>query len=78
MGSGSSRKGKVQTFNKGNQVSGDIPNGYVSRTNSPVFVNTSSKRQTVTQDDTFQLDPNIEEYSSVWDPDTKVNFNCFR
>ena len=80
MGSGSSRKRPVQTFNKGNQVSGNIPDKSVSRTNSPVFVNASSrptKRQAFTQDDMFQLDPNIEEYSSVWDSDAKVNSDCF-
>jgi hypothetical protein len=80
MGSGSSRN-KVEKFDKGIQASGTKPDRFTSPTSSSLFKQTSSKpvkQQVLTQDDTFQLDPNIEEYSSVWNPDTKVRSNCFQ
>jgi len=79
MGSGSSCK-KVEKFDKGNQVSSISVLGPDRSANSPLYKHVSSqpiKRQAFPQDDIFQLDPNIEEYSSIWDPNTKGSSDHF-
>lgn len=79
MGSGSS-SGKVQNINKGTQmpsVSQPRPPSSPSRLDEPVFKPISSKpkvhnHRRSAPDDEFTLDSNIEEYSSIWDPTTRV------
>ena len=74
MGSQPSCK-RVQAFDKANQV----PSRSEPRPPKP-FVPEPTPcelilREKPTQNDTFQFDPNVEEYSSVWDHDAKVNDN---
>jgi hypothetical protein len=79
MGSGSSST-KVQKVDKSIQIpsaSPTKPSLFLSPSKSyePLFKHISpqpNKRRTSFYEDVFELDPNIEDYSSIWDHDTKV------
>ncbi len=78
MGCGSSRN-KVKNFDKGNQMPStkSFSSPSPSKSYDPLFKPISSKPnkpQISIQTDIFELDPNVEEYSSIWDHDTKVNY----
>jgi hypothetical protein len=83
MGSGSSRS-KVKKIDKSNQmppISETKLYRSPSPSKSPLFKRVlpkPNKRRSSIQDNTFELNNNIEEYSSIWDDDTKVNYYIFR
>lgn len=74
MGSGSSNA-KPKQANKSVQAS---PVGEDPRTQSPVFRHVPrgippKVRSQSYSDDKFHIETNVEDYSSVWDHETKVN-----
>jgi hypothetical protein len=83
MGSGSSRN-KVERFDKGNQmpaVPQRQPSPSHSKSHDPLFIHVSAKihkRRSSTHENIFELDPNIDDYSTIWDHDTKVSYDIFR
>jgi hypothetical protein len=85
MGSSSSKK-KVKRFDKGNQMPPvpqikQSPPPSPSKSYDPYFTHVSAKihkRRVSNHENIFELDPNIDDYSPVWDNDTKVSYEIFR
>ncbi|CAF2457417.1 unnamed protein product [Rotaria sp. Silwood2] len=83
MGLGSSVR-KVRKFDKSSQMPPIIygkppPERSLSissaKPRTPLFTRVSPKppkQQTITQDDIFEVEDNIEEYSTIWDDDAKL------
>lgn len=83
MGTGSSCC--VKKFDKSNQTGSQTtlipkpPESLPSKSHEPVFVRvpkqTNRQQQRASaQGSLFELDTNIEEYSAIWDYDTKVDY----
>jgi hypothetical protein len=85
MGSGASHS-QVQRIDKSNQMPSipetiSEPRSSVSpslfKSDDRLFTHVphkSKRRRPSTQEGLFELDPNIEEYSAIWDHDTKVSY----